>query len=1251
MDIALFWLTPLLRKGLKSSLDATDLPPIAPANSSAAAAASLQRLSSVFHQVSYPAFYSALFEALFRAHWREWLAGAVCDTLSNGFALAVPILISKIVDSLGTNEAKPLVVAMFVCVLGRLVFRQIAAQLHRDVQYRVKAALSGAIFEKAFRLSTASSKEFNDGRILLMINVDVPAIMRIILNIHKSVMIPFQIIGMLVLLYSLIGISIIPAIATVILGLGFQSLLLHYSTPSQRNLLTKSDRRISLIKETFQAIKIIKLRGAEGHFLSIIEAARSTQLVSLVLYNAFIGSVFAILSVIPTLIPMSSFIFYAVHNSSFSANLIFPALAYFQMLFQPLNDFPQVLMGLIACKISWKRVTEFLAAEENESVSSNKLHPTQAVAAPDDKNAISFHASFEWTVREPAFEAADMGSLPNKTISGLFDWKLDVKKGSLVAIVGSVGSGKSSFFSACTGQMTKTDGNVRVNGSVAICLQQPWLYSDSVKDNIVFGHDFDVARFENAVEMCALSSDICDFQNGIDTLIGEKGISLSGGQKARVALARAVYDDPDIFLLDDPLAALDAHVGKHIFEKCIKGLKERKKTVLLSTHQLHVLPHVDYVVVVDEGGIVEQGIFADLAVRERGVLAELVKNMKLGSPENESNNVKDDDGKTFEIQKEPKNDGLAVAEEDRERGAVKLSNLWQYYQFGGGWPFVILLLVLLTLLAGTMFFSQYALVWWTSDTLGWTSAQYLNLYTYVSMGQILVFVLFSSLLNYIGYMAAKNFHHQAMSSLCRAPMSFFDNQPIGRIIYRLSNDVQEIDMNLWWIFLNVYYLGAGALCSLIIMVVLSPYMLILIAGIAVLNLQTVRLYRSNFRELKRISVTQASPVSGFISETLSGLSTIRTFRGASDRAIARQRILLDASLVAAYVQDSLSIWVNLRIGLFTAMTVFGVGLLGVFLQNGGGSGGNKEALMGAALASSWQISVTITQLVFMSGMLDLGMVSIERLTHYATKLPCEKEAHCECDPKDGEEWPQRGEIEFENVVLKYESRDAPVINDLSLKIAAGEKVGVCGRTGSGKSSLLGCLFRIVELSGGRICIDGQDIGLMGLSTLRSRLQIIPQEPVMFSGTIRSNLDYYNEFQDADIWEALHLVGLAECLEKLESEVENNGENFSVGQRQLMCLARAILHKPKILVLDEASSAVDTQSDLLIQKVIKSQFSESTVISIAHRLNTIMDADRVMVLDAGRVVELGSPSNLLQIEGGVFRRLVHEELKEGYHKSH
>ncbi|KAJ3248738.1 hypothetical protein HDU78_010185 [Chytriomyces hyalinus] len=1244
MDIALLWLTPLLRKGLKTPLETADLPPISYANSSAAAAASLEGLFTTAHP--------SLFALLFRAHGHTWLGGAVCDTVSTAFALAVPILIARIVDSLGRNEAKGLVVAMFCCVLGRLAFRQFAAQLHRDAQLRVRAALTGAVFEKALRMSTNNNNNnnnnaFTHGRILLMSNVDVPVILRVILNIHKVFMIPIQIVAMLLLLYSLVGWAIVPAIATVVLGLACQSLLLHYSTPSQRDLLANGDNRLGLIRECFQAIKTIKLRGAEEHFKATIEDARSRQLNSLVVYNVFIGAVFAILSVIPTLIPMSSFIFYALHNSSFDAKLIFPALAYFQMLFQPLNDFPQVLMGLIACRISWKRVTEYLAASETEpllSAVADHVNADQPTTFNDDRIAISFHASFEWLPsQEASFVKADVDPSLHKKEKNAFrltDWNLDVEKGSLVAIVGSVGSGKSSFFSACTGQMPKTGGSVNINGSIAICLQQPWLYSDSVKDNITFGHEFDATKFENAIEMTALASDIDSLQNGIDTLIGEKGVALSGGQQARVALARAVYDDADIFLLDDPLAALDAHVGKHVFEKCVKALQQRNKTVLMTTHQLHILPFVDWVVVVDDGRVVEQGAFADLCDRERGVLAEMVKSMKFDTPEHqtESNQEKD----AISSQRIVKSEGNAgKTEEDCERGAVSFATLQQYYKFGGGWPLAIALMTLLTLLACGIFFTQYTLIWWTSNAFDWTSGQYLNLFTVVSVGQILVFVLFSSLLNYSGYLAAKNFHAHAISRLFRAPMSFFDTQPIGRIIYRLSNDVQEIDMNLWWILLNVYYLGAGALCSLVIMVVLSPYMLILITAIIVLNFQTIRLYRSNFRQLKRISATQASPVSAFTSETLSGLATIRTFHGANARAIARHRILLDACLVSVYVQESLSIWINLRIGLFTAFTVFGVGLLGVLVPNAaaGGGGGNVEALMGASLASSWQISVTITQLVFMSGMLDLGMVSIERLSHYAMKLPSEKPAHCDGDPNDRTEWPTRGEIEFENLTLQYDGRDEPVIKDLSLKIGAGEKLGVCGRTGSGKSSLLGCLFRIVEASSGRIVIDGRDISKMGLTSLRSNLQMIPQEPVMFSGTIRSNLDHHNQFQDAEIWEALHSVGLTEFSDKLESKVESNGQNLSVGQRQLLCLARAILYKPIILVLDEASSAVDAQSDALIQSVIKTRFAESTVISIAHRLNTIADFDKVVVLDAGKIAEMDSPANLLRVQGGVFKQLV------------
>ncbi|KAJ3116489.1 hypothetical protein HK100_001055, partial [Physocladia obscura] len=643
-----------------------DLPPIAAVNSAATAALTLKDLQDRPK--------TKIFAALFKVHAITWFLGAPCDSLSPVLACAVPILIAKIVENSDQNQGSELVVAMSVCVLSRLFFRQIAAQLHRDVQYRIKAALIGAIFEKPFRLSGSSAKEYKDGRILLMIHVDVPAIIRIVLNIHKSLTIPFQIIGMLALLYSLIGLAIVLAVATVILGLTCQSPLIHCSSPSQKVMLEHSDKRLNLIKEYFQAIKIIKLRGAEEPFRSIIDGARRLQLKSLAIYNIFIGAVFAILC------------------------------------------------------------------------------------------------------------------------------------------------------------------------------------------------------------------------------------------------------------------------------------------------------------------IVEQGIFAELNAQKRGIFANLAKDVKFETVDN-FKKVTEFGPTAIEERQMSKVEELVLSQK------IERVELLKFQFYCADWP----------------------------------------------------------------------------------------------KIYCLSNDVQEIDMNLRWVFLNVYYLGAGAVCSLVIMVILSPYMLILIAVVIILNIHAIQLYRSNFRELKRISVTQASPVSGFISETLSGLATIRTFQGASECAIARQRVLLDASLVAA--------------------------------------NNTKEALMGAALTSSWQISVTITQLVFMFGMLDLGMVSIERLTHYVTSLTYEKAARCNGDPINEDVWPTRGEITFENLVVKYESREEPIIRGLSLTICAGDK--------SGKSSLLGCLFRIVETSGGKILIDGRDIGMLGLDTLRARLQIIPQEPVMFSGTIRSNLDYNHEFQDADIWEALQVVGLTE----------------------------------------------------------------------------------------------------------------------------
>ncbi|ORY22913.1 P-loop containing nucleoside triphosphate hydrolase protein [Rhizoclosmatium globosum] len=692
-----------------------------------------------------------------------------------------------------------------------------------------------------------------------------------------------------------------------------------------------------------------------------------------------------------------------------------------------------------------------------------------------------------------------------------------------------------------------------------------------VRSNILFGRELNQSRLDDVIHSCGWlltsSSSNMDWiprsvrkvshSRVVRKLVFHLGnclpFNLTFLLIINLAIARAVYSDADIYLLDDPLAALDAHVGKHVFDELIKKSLDGKTRVLV-THQLHVLPHVDHIIVLDKGVIVEQGSFEQLAINgpETGLLKEMLKNHAL---EDESTKVKKT--KTV-IRLKRKLMGL-LKEEDRQTGAVGKKYVANYFKESGGF-YMLYIIILASLLYGALSFMQNLwLTFWSDDSYGQTTrwglhpSDYITVYTIVVAATFVFGAFMVGIIEFTAYRTSKAYHAKAVAGLFRAPMSFFDSQPLGRIINRLTN-LEQYGQLLrtfgTWIFktLQQSYTRRFTLLSFVFFLSFLYYYLL-------------EMYRSNQREIRRLAALQRSPLNAYISECIGGSSTIRAFQ-VSARTIHHQP------------------W---EICFFNSITAF--------------------------------------------SRLESDFVAAERLDLYCNDLEREAPDHLDSDPVEGT-WPTEGRISIKDLEVKYSSKFDPVIKNLSVEIKGSEKIGVVGRTGSGKSTLMTALFRIVEPTKGTVLIDGVDVSRVGLNALRSRLQIIPQDPVLFTGTIRSNIDV----------EGLKDY-VSELTEKLDAPVAERGENLSVGQRQLMMLASAICHRPKILIMDEASSAVDQAADLLIQSSIHTHFKETTVISIAHRINTIASFDRIMVLDAGKLVEYDSPGNLLKQPESIFKSLV------------
>ncbi|KAF9430894.1 hypothetical protein BGZ76_000670 [Entomortierella beljakovae] len=889
-------------------------------------------------------------------------------------------------------------------------------------------------------------------------------------------------------------------------------------------------------------------------------------------------------------------------------------------------------------------------SSETASVQEKMLTKlTQQDTTPDTDSILS--SSNEESTVESSVNAEEKEEKPGFLLKNI---DIKIPRGQLVAIVGAVGSGKSSLLNALVGEMKKTGGSMEYGGTIGYCPQTAWIQNATVKDNILFGLPYDEEKYKRVLKDCALERDIEILPDGDQTEIGERGINLSGGQKQRVNIARAVYFNADVVLLDDPLSAVDAHVGKYLFKNCILGALQGKTRVLV-THQLHVLPQVDYIICIKDGEVVERGTFHDLMTND-GEFSSLMK--AHGGIEDSEHEVEEEhavdasdttvskkelEGKTDEKKEESSEKKAGkpkalMSQEERSTGSVSGKIYLNYVNAAGGLYLIPLLLGLLTITQVAKVGNDLWLSWWTSNNFNESQKFYMIFYAVWGIAQGVFQFINGFYFSLAGARSAKVLHQKALKNIFRAPTSFFDTTPLGRIINRFSKDVDACDNLLSESYRMFTGTASMVISTFILIAVIFPYFLIPLAPMLVFYYYAAVYYRSSSREIKRIDSILRSSLYAHFAETLSGLATIRAYRE-QDRFIERNAYFVDLENRPYFMSYSIQRWLGVRIETIANVLVLCTSLLGVC-----GRYSISPATIGLVLSYSMSVTGTFNWCVRQYAEVENNMNAVERLHHYAEELEVEAAAVVP-DNRPAESWPSTGAISIRNLEMRYRPELPTVLHDLSLDIQGGEKIGVVGRTGAGKSSIMMALFRLVEPSKGTMEIDGVDISKIGLFDLRTRLAIIPQDPVLFSGTIRSNLDPFEMRTDQELWEVLERSDLKNYVANteggLESQVSEFGENLSVGQRQLLCLARAMLTHARVIIMDEATASVDVATDVMLQKAIRVDFANSTVLTIAHRLNTVIDYSRVLVLDHGEIKEFDTPANLLSRPDSIFSSMVDE----------
>ncbi|XP_050502056.1 probable multidrug resistance-associated protein lethal(2)03659 isoform X1 [Diabrotica virgifera virgifera] len=1254
------WLLPYFVTGYKRELTEDDMYSHRKVHDSTRLGDQLEKLwtKETLHAKS-----PSLLRCIIRTYSIQITGLSLCILTAECLKTLQPLFIAKLMrlyQSVDFEENKTEIYLYALLVVGIAFINIIISHFYNfriaELGMEVRISCSSLMYRKALKLSKLVLVDTTIGKMVNLMSNDVGRFDTCFQFIHLVWLGPIMVTLVTYLTYSTYGWMGVSGVLLLIASMPMQMFLGKKNSEFRLATALKTDERVRLMNEIINGIQVIKMYTWEKPFTKIVEVARLNE-IKFIRMSSYIKGFLMSMSLSNSRCSIAlAVITYVATGNTLTSTYAYTIASYYRILGIVTMFFPQSVSQVSELLASIRRIQAFLVLDEKKMGRVNKAFLNLSDLDPKGLK--------KETMINTGFKLHQVSAKWDRSHSemNLEKISMDVSSKSLVAVVGAVGSGKSSLFQVILQELEPSEGYIEVNGKISFASQEPWLFGGTIRQNILFGQPYDKQRYEEVLMVCALQRDLTLLPYGDKTRIGERGITLSGGQRSRINLARAIYKEADIYLLDDPLSAVDTHVGKHLFEECIcRFLAD--KCVVLVTHQLQYLKTVANIILLENGMVRASGSYEDI-IKSNSIFTKLLENLE--KEEEDEKNQKHVKNKLY-IENQGEKEAPALIKEEKGVGKVTTYVYMNYIRAGGNLCKVVILLLAFILSQVLDTSSEYFVtIWvnieqWVIQTYNsttvldksnqsstvianpydltqdhWLTSFFtgnITVYVYATFVLLLLIVTYTRSIFFYrwGLSSSIVMHNKMFDNIIYSPMHFFNNNPSGRILNRFSKDIGIVDEVLPTTILDTLQIGLSVLSICLIIGTLSPWMLIPTIIVLVIFYFMRFIFLETSRDVKRVESINRSPVYSHLTASLQGLTTIRAFKAQDILAVEfdnLQNIHSAAFFMYLGATRTFAFWLD-----FFCVVYIGLVLVALLVVKEEKFGGN----VGLALTQSMSLTGMFQYGIRQWSELENQMTSVERVQEYADLT---KEIDEGVDPP--KTWPEQGQIVFNKLSLGYSKTLPLVLKNLSFIVNPKEKIGIVGRTGAGKSSIIQAMFRLT-FTEGSIIIDGIDSKLIPLRKMRSKISIIPQEPVLFSGTVRYNLDPFNEYPDEILWKALEDTELkyvvSDLPEGLDNKMAEGGINFSVGQRQLFCLARAIVRQNKILILDEATANVDLHTDGLIQKTIRKKFADCTVITVAHRLHTIMDSDKVLVMDAGEILEYDSPYILLQNTNGVFYSLL------------